>query len=430
MRRLFANARSQDQTVRAQALLTICSLMSLVLNFGSSIILSRIYDPAVFGVFAIWMSINTLCLVPSMLRLELAVQIPKAQSDAFEVAGLAALIAGGAVLLQALLIFGIQDWLLMYFGVSVKPFLILSPLLLLTSSWIALANQIAIRMQLIKWIAVALFSQTVISITLKFALMPLGGVTNPLILAELISQVCVLGLLINRLPLLRMLREQASTVKSVLRQMRGYWQFPREALPASFVESFNVQLPIILLTPAFGEATVGHFARAVQLLSLPSSVLATPISTIYQAKGAEAFRETGSCRSELKSSLRKLFIYAIVIFPLSALVMPWALGFLFGPKWVPAGELGQIVAIYSFFGFICGPISATLFFTRRTGLNLAWIILTLASNWFFLAWGVSTGDVKTALIHWALSYAVMYLIVLALSYYAAKGTELKRTPAT
>jgi O-antigen/teichoic acid export membrane protein len=412
LKNLFAS----DPQIRDQAMMSVGALASMVLNFVSLIILARIYGPKVTGVSAAFLSLNNLCLIPATLRLETALLSPKDEEEAFDLAFLSWFCAIAFAVLLGLGILVFRGFFVDQYGPSVAPFLALSPVLLIATTGNLILTQLMVREGIFFWLAIILFSQTIISISLKFGFLPIRNLTNPLIWAEVISQSIILVAYLTTLRFVKRIGSRPLSFDRFWSLMIHYKEFPRDVLPASWIETFNSNLPILFLTRNFGEAEVGHFNRAMQFLSLPNQVFGTPISSTFRNKGAKNYRETGDCRAEFRKTFIRLLIIGLVIFPIASAIFPVAIVWLLGPEWKQSGNVGQVAAIYAFFGFVASPLSTMLFIAKKTIVNLWWILLTLSCNATALWFGIKSGSFINAILYWSVSYAAMYVLVIALSY--------------
>ena len=413
---IIKRLKSDDPRLRDQAAMSMSSIFSLVVNFFSLIIFSKIYGPAISGVYAIFVSVNSLLLLVASLRLEQAIHTPQARKDAYLLGFLACSSGLVIALIAGALLAVFQSTFKEHYGEGVTRMVWLLPSFLVVANTAVVLQTLMIREGLFFRYAAILVTQTLVSVCIKTLLISFSSKTNPLIWAEFLSQIvcCVLyvvSLWKNHQSVIP--RISLSKLKGLLKE---YSEFPLKALPASFIEGINTQLPYLLLTPLFGDTSMGHYSRALQFLQLPSQVFGNPVSATFKRYGGEAFRNNQDCQKEFVNSLKKLLGLASVIFPMMWVGLPSVVTLLLGERWAATGDLVRFAIFYSAFGFVCSPLSSVLFFAKKNSYNLAWIAGTLLVNFLTLKMASRTLQLGQCIQVWSFSYAVMYLLLLYISY--------------
>ena len=413
---IIKRLKSDDPRLRDQAVMSLSSVVSLTVNFVSLLIFSKIFGPAISGVYAIFASVNNLLLLVASLRLDQAIHAPRERRDAYGL-GLIAAISGVvfSIFVATLLLIFIVPFG-EYYGAGVAQMVWLLPFFLVIANVSLLLQTFMIREGLFFRYAAILLMQTLVSVCIKTLLISSSAKANPLIWADFISQiVCCMLYVAN-------LRKNYQSVipkisfSDLKRLFREYSEFPLKALPASFIEGINTQLPYLLLTPLFGDTSMGHYSRALQFLQLPSQVFGNPVSATFKRYGGEAFRNNQDCQKEFVNSLKKLLGLASVIFPMMWVGLPSVVTLLLGERWAATGDLVRFAIFYSAFGFVCSPLSSVLFFAKKNSYNLAWIAGTLLVNFLTLKMASRTLQLGQCIQVWSFSYAVMYLLLLYISY--------------
>ena len=413
---IIKRLKSDDPRLRDQAAMSMSSIFSLVVNFFSLIIFSKIYGPAISGVYAIFVSVNSLLLLVASLRLEQAIHTPQARKDAYLLGFLACSSGLVIALIAGALLAVFQSTFKEHYGEGVTRMVWLLPSFLVVANTGVVLQTLMIREGLFFRYAAILVTQTLVSVCIKTLLISFSSKTNPLIWADFLSQLVGCGLYA-----LTLWKNHQSVIPRIsLSKLKGllkeYSEFPLKALPASFIEGINTQLPYILLTPIFGDSSMGHYSRALQFLQLPSQVFGNPVSATFKRYGGEAYRNNQDCQKEFVNSLKKLLGLASVIFPMMWVGLPSVVTLLLGERWAATGDLVRFAIFYSAFGFVCSPLSSVLFFAKKNSYNLAWIAGTLLVNFLTLKMASRTLQLGQCIQVWSFSYAVMYLLLLYISY--------------
>ena len=224
---------------------------------------------------------------------------------------------------------------------------------------------------------------------------------------------------------LRSRRPSTSEVVAVARQFRN---FPRDGVLGSAVTNIGLQLPQVLLSRFFGPDVAGQYARANVLIGVPASVLGQPIAASFTGSAGEAFRATGTCRSDLVRAFTRLAGLLVPAYLGLGLLAPFLLPFFLGPSWTQAGLLAQPMVLSMMATTVCGPLGVVLLFANRTGVNLLWQLAWLAAGLLGLFVGIRAGSPVSALWGHAIANGISYgvYVMLAFHYSQAKvagGTQ-------
>ncbi len=423
LRTIFQRLKGDDPRLRDQAAMSMSSIFSLVVNFFSLIIFSKIYGPAISGVYAIFVSVNSLLLLVASLRLEQAIHTPQARKDAYLLGFLACSIGLVIALIAGALLAVFQSTFKEHYGEGVTRMVWLLPSFLVVANTAVVLQTLIIREGLFFRYAAILVTQTLVSVCIKTLLISFSSKTNPLIWADFLSQLVGCGLYA-----LSLWKNHQSVIPRIsLSKLKGllkeYSEFPLKALPASFIEGCINQLPYIIFTPAFGEASIGHFSRAMQFMGIPSQVLSEPVRQTLARYGGEKYRQSGECVVEFKHARNRLLIFLALTFPVCWYAIPFVIKHLLGDAWLPTIDVVRCVFIYSVFSFVCSPLSVVVWFTRRTNENLIYKIFTLIASATALIVSVNAFSFHKSVFIWACTLSLSYIFLYVISESAARGSK-------
>ncbi len=77
------------------------------------------------------------------------------------------------------------------------------------------------------------------------------------------------------------------SIKMVNDILKKYRSFPLIQMPSNFISILSTQFPTQFLGRMFGSAMLGGYTMACKILSMPVSLLATPINNVYYRTAAE-----------------------------------------------------------------------------------------------------------------------------------------------
>jgi O-antigen/teichoic acid export membrane protein len=423
LKTFFQNLKAEDSRLRDQAVMSLFSILSLMVNFFSLILFSKIYGPAISGVYAIFVSINNLLLLVASLRLEQAIHVPQARKDAYLLGFLACSSGIVIALIAGALLAIFQSTFKEHYGEGVTRMAWLLPSFLVVANTAVVLQTLMVREGLFFRYAAILLTQTFVSIGIKTLLISFSSKTNPLIWAEFISQiVCCVSYVVT-------LRKNHQSViprislRKLKELLKEHSEFPLKALPASFIEGCINQLPYIIFTPAFGEASMGHFSRAMQFMGIPSQILSEPVRQTLARYGGEKYRQSGECVAEFKRARNRLLIFLVPVFTISWFTIPFVIKHLLGDVWLPTIDVVRCVFIYSMFSFVCSPLSVVVWFTKRTQDNLIYKICTFIASATALITSVNAFSFHKCVFIWACTLSIAYIFLYLISKKAVGGSK-------
>lgn len=358
----------------------------------SSPLITRLYSPAEFGLFAIFATIASLAGAVSALRYELS--IPMARSDDEAVA----LVAGGSLasvvfaILLAGLIWAFGDALLDALDAQeLGQLLWLVPPVIVVWGCFHLIGHWSIRQSTLSINATGNFLQAALA---AMAQIGLG-------LASLTGFGLIIGFVVGHVGRLAYLARY--TARGLGRHIAGFrfrlalhllrvnWRFPALVMPSALLQSASQLLPAILVAALYGPALAGLFALSQRIMGMPVRMLSEAASQVYLG---EAGRLHGQARLSLfnRTAIRFFLLGLVGIMPV-LLAGPDLFALLFGEAWREAGRIVQVLAPLYLARFVVLPISQTLNIyggqSRQLWLSAGHLALLILSFWVGHLWSMS-----------------------------------------
>lgn len=361
-----------------------------IISMAPMPLLTRIYSPSEFGLFATFSGVMASVLVISSLRYELAIPLPLSGISARSLLILALLINIAISVLAFVLILVSRYVISDYLGESaLANLLLLLPVVILGGGSYKALNYWAIRGSEFSLIARTRIVQSLSNIGVQIATGFAGWGAYGLVVGQFF------GLAAGTVQLARSARLDVRDFSNVAlrRRMRGvarqHIRFPKFDVPASLVDVVSLQLPNILLAGLFNASIAGFYLLAERVLSAPMSLVGQTIGQVLYAQSRERAR-AGTLR---RSAVRIVLVLAgLSIVPAIALFMTGETLFvvIFGEAWRQAGTFASWLIVGLCVQFIYSAISITLMATEGQRLNLfihsgmlAAKVVALISGWLF-----------------------------------------------
>lgn len=414
----YRRVRLGDPAGRGRTQLSVASLMGFGIPFLFSPLWSRVYPVDYFATAALLQTLPGLFAGWSTLAMYNAIHTPRDDDrvrDLF-VVGVIALLGWGLLLAVVCLCFSKALVSALGGDPQLTDWLWCAPILLVASGFSLLTDQILARRGEFGKIARVMGFQALLGPVVPAIGLAHPERTNFIVIGAVSSAVAGA---IMRAIYARLTHEFAGFSWQGRRLVASLWahrNFPRDVLPGSILTAISAQLPQLVVARFFGLETVGHFARAGTLLSLPSVVFANSFSTVFSQEAGAAYRERGDCRPEFRATLRKLLWVMLPCYGVLALLAPVLYPWFYGDSWAQAGLIAQPMALFYLITTVSAPLAGVLYFGRNTRWDLLWQTVRLPMVLVALVLGGLSGNLAVMLYSLVGTAFIVYGIYLAIAY--------------
>ncbi len=385
-------------------------------------ILTRLYSPQEFGVFAFYLALVSVLSVLATGRYELAIMVPRRErgAAAVTVIALCASISVGGILFLIVALFGRE--IANLFNMSDHYHLFYwMPLSVVLMAGYQVLNYWSNRRSYYRAMATARMSQSISMSAAQVGSGYAGGAVAGLVGGAIIGHFSAfLCLLVRVLKSDRRAFERLNF--SILRAMaRRYIDFPKYLIAAHSLNMASFQAPIIALGSMFGSSVSGFFMLTQRVIGAPMSIVASAIGDVFRQEASRAYSETGQCKEIYEKTFFRLLCIAVPAFPIFFFIAPEVFALIFGENWRVSGEYARILTPMFFLQFLTTPLSSMYMLAQRQRLDLIWqfSLFVLIISSFALAHLL--GSITAGLYFYSLSYSIMYIINGILSYRLARG---------
>lgn len=346
--------------------LTSGALLSQLILVVATPILTRIYDPKAFGVFAIFSSAYAIVIPLSTFKFDSAIILPGAESGAIRLTLLAILVS--TVIASSLAIVGVLV------GDGAKP-----PLGQVLNTWFAAAIWFGALFTLTQqWSArncdYSRFAKSqilgaVINVSTGIGLGYLfGGQAVHLVAGFVFAMACSVFYM-SGWQLRPWFQNLGSLKFNLWRRAKVYRQFPLLVLPTSILVGVGQNSVPIILSSYYPLELVGLFAVVNRVLLLPAGVIGGAITEAFRSEFVRRLRNRQNVSKLLVTTLAGLAFVAITIFGFLALVASCLFTLAFGTAYEQAGDVARAFIIGSIAHFIGNPLASIFVALRRSALG-------------------------------------------------------------
>lgn len=395
------------------------SMIAQAIPIAISPILTRIYTPDDFGIFALYMSIASIFSTFATGRYELAIMLPKKDEDAANVLFLSLMITFIITFVSLLIILLFKKEIVSFLGSpSLTNWLYVIPLSVLLTGLYQSLNYWNNRKKQYKRLAVSRVTQSAVTGSTNLS-MGFGGFgVSGLIVAGLVGQgaaTSVLGRFIwkNDITMFHHLKK----IK-LIALMKKYKKFPLLNLPNAFIDSFRLSGINLLIAKYFATSTLGQFSLAWKMVQVPIVLVGGALGQVFFQKVAS------SKKCDLYEIIIKYIIKAsFVAAPIFLFVYFFSediFGFVFGKEWVLAGEAASVMAPWLFINFVSSPLVSVMLVLNKQELVLLFSLFYTSVPLAIIAFFYNHGFIEVlGYITFAMS-VMLLLFSVVIMYYAKK----------
>jgi len=341
-------------------------------------ILTRIYTPEDFGIFALYMSIASIVSVIATGRYELAIMLPKKDSDAINIVLLSIIIAFFVSLLSLIFIFIFNAQITNLLGnPKISNWLYFIPITVLLTGIYQSFNYWSNRKKQYRRLAISRVVQSGSTASANLG-MGFGGFgSSGLIIGGVLGQGVATSILA------RMIWKEDSHRLKELNKIKmialilKYIKLPKYNLPNALIDGFRLSGINILIAKFFTTATLGQFSLAWKMVQMPMGVIGGSLSQVFFQK-VSSTKKTDLHRVVIKFIIKASLVAAPIFLVIHFFAVD-IFKFAFGEDWELAGQAASTMAPWLFLNFLTSPLS-TLFIT----LNKQDIMLVFAALYMII----------------------------------------------
>jgi len=405
------NSKGKSSFTSDVVTLTAGSVFAQALIVLASPVLTRLYDPEDFGLYALFLSLTGILTIVACLRYELAIMLPKRDEEAANLLGLSLILVATTSALMVPVIWILRAPLLGLFNApGLEPYLWLVPISVFLGGVFSALNYWNSRTKHFKRLSVARVTSSVTSTGTQMGAGLAGYATGGSLIGA-----GILGMVVSTLVLggqicrddHRVFRNSINA-KGMKWGLRRHRKFPIFDSWTALMNSISIQLPIFLLSAYFSPAVVGYYALSYRVLHLPINIIGSAVAQVFFQRATVTNFE-GDLHDLVENLFIRLIIVGMLPFLMIFLVGEDIFTVFFGTSWAEAGVYAQIMSLWLFFVFITSPLSTLFAVFEKQSTFLLINILLLVVRVATLTFGGMTGSARLALIFYTIGSIIIWI---------------------
>ena len=128
---------------------------------------------------------------------------------------------------------------------------------------------------------------------------------------------------------------------------------------SNLISLFTGLAPMIFISEHYGSSSLGQYGLVVSTLYLPTTLVGQAIGQVYYQRACSLKGEGKHISGLLVETSFHLVKIGVPLYAMIALAAPSLYPFVFGQKWIIAGEMARYLTIAALAGFISTPLDRT-----------------------------------------------------------------------
>lgn len=377
-------------------------------------ILTRIFTPSDFGLFALYISISGTIAIISTGRYELALMLPKENDDALHLVFLSLMISLVISIICLLLVFVFNSEITSFLkNESISTWLYFIPLSILLSGAYQCLYYWNNRQKRFKQLSISKVVQTSTTVTTNLGLGylivgPIGLVLGN-VLGQFASVVYFTKSFINSIS------NKKISYFRIKELAHRYRKFPQFEAPSALLNMASSHSVHIFFNIFFGAVSSGYYFLVQKVFGLPLMLIAASVQDVFKEEVARVHKNEGNTRKIFIETFLKLTKLAIIP---AIIIYFFAIDFFvffFGEKWEAAGVYVQILTPVFFIRFISFPLSFMFYIAEKQHINIIGQFVQFLFVMIVMMVGRNHDPIYTVKLLSVVS-SIFYLVYILLSY--------------
>lgn len=393
-----------------------------ILPVAASPVLTRLYSPQDFGTLALFTAVASILGVIATGRYEMAIMLPREETEAVNLVALCLLISVSLGLLSFLVVAVFNRQIANLLGdPELSLWLFAVPLAVALTGIQHTFNYWFNRKKHYGKLSLSRVTQSSATVAVNIGMGAAGWQGSGLIAGYVLGQfssAAYLGFKARQ----EDWDKRNGAQKTVMRQVaKKYQDFPKINSLHAFFDMLQNSGVIFLLSSFFGPVVLGFYFLAMRILKTPLMFIGSSVAQVFYQKATELHQNGGDLQAFVKKSIFSLTAVALPIFLLILFFAPYLFALIFGKEWREAGVYSSILAPWFFLNFIFSPITQIPIIVDRQ--KMGFIITFLGNSLILFSIGYGgwiAKDIYTGLYLLSTILSV-YMICFAVWLYKAAG---------
>lgn len=323
-------------------------------------IITRLYTPEEFALFAVYTSILGILSVAVCLRFEIAIPLPEKDEDALSLFILALLSNIIITALITIVIFFFQESIFSIIQQpQLKPFMWLIPIGVFFAGLYNALQYWITRKKQFSTIAQTRMTQSVASSAVQIGAGYLAFGAVGLLFGQVINfSAGVVRLFVSFWSETKHLFSQLS-IAQIKDNWKKYDKFPKYSTFESLANVAAIQLPVIIIAAVAIGPEAGYLMLAMKVIAMPMGLIGGAIGQVYLAHAPEYYKK-GELKQYTTQTIKQIAKITILPLIVIGIIAPFIFPLVFGDGWAKAGYMLLWMVPWFIMQILSSPVSMSL----------------------------------------------------------------------
>lgn len=340
-------------------------------------ILTRIYTPEDFGIFAIFFALTAIFGSIANARYELAIMLPKKDEDAINIFALGFIITFLMSFSLFFVVLFFNDYIVSLFkDDDISLWLYFIPISVFFVGFFNILNYYNNRIKKYKDIAKSTVLKSIVlavtQLSIGFFKDGASGLISGEILSRMFSNIRLLKNIYKNKSFLSIIK-----LKKILVLAKKYKEFPKFSIISSLANTMSSHLTSLLISIYYSIVTLGYFSLSERVLGAPISLIGKSIGQVFFQEASIEYKNSKNIKETFFKTLKKLIIIGIPIFSLLFFIVEDIFEIVFGKEWRIAGEYASILIFLFAARFIVSPLTLVPIIFKRNKIDFYFQLIML-----------------------------------------------------
>ena len=343
-------------------------------------ILSRIFSPNHFGLFAIIFSLTGIFSTIIGGRYEIAIVQAKNNSESINLSFISSLLMIIFTSISVVICFLFKDF---FVEISNLPFklILLAPIVSLFIGLFNILNMLNTKFENYNTIALSKIIRSSLQGIFPIIL-SLTFISSLNLIFGFISGFVGAYIVLFKKQFIQMFHKDYISFKTITSLLKKYKEFPLYNAPSSLVDNFTLQFPLIFIYFIAGETMNGYYFLAARMISIPTSLIGLSYAQVFYRDIVSIVDNNSKLLPFLINTLKKLMIISIPIFILIFFASPKIFPLVFGIEWKQSGIIAQYLGCIFLIQFNVSTVSQILLLKENLYKGAVWKYIYFISSAF------------------------------------------------
>jgi len=325
------------------------TLIAQVIPISISPLLTRLYTPENFGIFAFLIGLTMILTSVLNGRYDASILLPKKDTEAFLLFQIAMYLPIVITIIVYIVLWFLPQEMMSLFGLKEKeqyllyivPILAISFTFFMAFDFLLNRNKAYKKMSKLVILRVLFVSllQVVLGLFFKDGL--LYGLVIGMVFALVFGVIFIYPYTKN-----------IGTSLKLKQMAQKYKNYPMYHMPHTFFNALSNNVPMLLLPYFFSLSVTGFYMMALKVFYTPFSMLGSSIEKVFRKQIVDTLHEGNEIASQVQSMLYKVVGVSLIPFIVLVWWAPQIFSFLLGEIWYEVGIYVQILSLWIYMTFI------------------------------------------------------------------------------